>query len=234
MKRAQPQLKSLSIFFPFLNDAQTVQPAIRLAFNVGNKVTKNLEVIALHGGNSKDDTWKQIQLVKKQFPSLKVINRQHNTEGYAVIKHGFSAATKEWIFYTDGDLQYDVRELTKLVRAQHTTQADVVNGYKISRGDSLLRTLLGKAWQLTAIILLKIPIRDVDCDFRLIRRSVLKKISLRSSGAIILEELLIKLTRQGASFAEVPVSHRPRLYGKSNYSPPTLILEKLRVLRNLV
>ena len=224
---SETKLSSLSIFFPFFNDAGTVNAAIDLAYSVGRQVTKNLEVIALHGGPSHDSTWEMIQKAKRRYPRLKVINKKNNTEGYAVIKHGFEGATKDWIFYTDGDLQYDVTELKKLVVTQLKTKVDVVNGYKQHRGDNVLRTWLGTIWQNGARLLFKLPIRDIDCDFRLIRSSLLKKISLRSSGASILEELLIRLQQQGATFAEIPITHRHRTYGHSNYTWWQLVWEKV-------
>jgi glycosyltransferase involved in cell wall biosynthesis len=223
-----PQLSSLTIFFPFLNDAGTVEAAITQAFSVGNRVTKNLEVLAIHGGRSVDNTWSVLQKMQKRFPSLKVLDCTTNTDGYAVIRHGFAAATKSWVFYTDGDLQYAVEELPLLVRAQQTTHADVVNGYKHHRGDTLLRFTLGWMYALWARWLFHLPVRDVDCDFRLIRRSCLRRFQLESKNASILPELLYKLTRCGTLFTEVPVSHRKRVYGKSNYKAFGLLIEKVR------
>lgn len=220
-------LSSLSIFFPFYNDAGTVEKAITDAYEVGNTLTNKLEVIAIHGGSSKDDTWELIRQQGKKHPDLKIIDKRANIEGYAVIKHGFSTASNEWIFYTDGDLQYTLSDLPKLVEKQKSTGADVVNGYKVARGDSALRTLLGKMYQRLSRIVFQLPIRDTDCDFRLIRRSFLKNIRLKSKNASILPELIKKLQHSGATFAEVPVSHFKRSYGTSNYTPLGLFVEKL-------
>jgi glycosyltransferase involved in cell wall biosynthesis len=223
----QKQFPSLSIFFPFFNDAGTVEQAIKEAYFYGQKVTSELEVIALHGGNSTDNTFEQILAQQKKYPHLKIIDRRQNTEGYAVIKHGLKSASKDWIFYTDGDIQYFVEDLLLLVTKQKETQADVVNGYKQTRNDHLGRVLGGKIYQGIAKKLFHLPIRDVDCDFRLIRRKLLDHTSLESRDSSILPELIIKLKKAGASFAEVPVRHRARVYGKSNYRFFSLVKEKV-------
>lgn len=221
------KLNELSIFFPFYNDAGTVEAQIDGAYKIGYQVAEELEVIALHGGNSKDDTYEKILKLKIQYKNLKIINKIDNKEGYAVIKEGFKGATKEWVFYTDGDAQYKLEDLPLLIEKQREKGADVVNGYKIRRSDNFLRVIFGEAYRIFAKNLFSLPIRDVDCDFRLINNNVLKKITLDSKDASILPELIVKLALQNAKFAEVPVRHGPRVYGESNYSLYSLATEKL-------
>ena len=137
------KLPSLTIFFPFLNDQGTVIRQITLAYSVGRLLTDDLEVIAVHGGRSVDKTFEYIVQMKKQFSKLKILRKENNQEGYAVIKLGFHESTKEWIFYTDGDSQYHLEEdLPRLIKKQLKTNADVVNGYKRSRHDDLIRVIL--------------------------------------------------------------------------------------------
>jgi glycosyltransferase involved in cell wall biosynthesis len=221
------KLESLSIFFPFYNDEGTVLEAIELAYEIGGKVANELEVIALHGGASKDRTWEKIVQAKKKWPDLVVVDKSDNTEGYAVIKYGFQKACKKWVCYTDGDLQYDLHDLEKLAVAQLKSGATVVNGYKEKRGDGAVRLWLGNAYATWARWLFQLPIRDVDCDFRLIQRKLFDQFSLESKDASILPELIVKLSRAEAQFAEVPVSHHDRTYGKSNYTLFGLLREKL-------
>lgn len=222
-------IKSLSIFFPFFNDEGTVERQIRIAFQLGEELCgKNFEVIAIHGGRSKDKTRQKIKLMKKRFPSLIYIDKSRNKEGYAVIKHGFAAATKEWIFYTDGDAQYHLEDdLAKFITTQLKTQSDVVNGYKSKRRDPIWRVALGGIYARLARFVFNLPIRDIDCDCRLIRKNMLDKIVLESSDASILPELIKKLDIVGARFTEVPVIHYKRVWGSSNYSALDLIREKL-------
>ena len=136
-------------------------------------------------------------------------------------------ASKDWVFYTDGDLQYYVKELVKLVDKQKKTGADVVNGYKKNRDDNMLRKILGFSYQKISKFLFKLPIRDLDCDFRLIKKSYLRKIDLKSRDSSILLELIKKLEKIGAKFSEVEVSHYYRRYGRSNYKVLDLLKEKV-------
>lgn len=222
------KLKSLTIFYPFFNDAGTVKRQIDQAYKLGNEVAEDLEVIAIHGGPSADNTFEEIKNQKKSYPDLITIDKTNNTEGYAVIKYGFKEASKEWVFYTDGDAQYHIEEdLLKLVENQQKTNADVVNGYKRSREDNFFRIFLGNMYAKISTFLFELPIRDTDCDFRLIRNVFLKKINLESTDASILAELVKKLELVGAKFSEVPVSHFSRIYGTSNYTVLDLFREKL-------
>jgi putative flippase GtrA len=220
------KLSSLSIFFPFYNDEGTVRKQIEQAYEIGKNIADDLEVIAIHGGNSRDNTFSKILEMKKEFPNLIIIDKSDNKEGYAVIKYGFAAATKDWVFYTDGDAQYHLDELPLLVEKQFKTNADVVNGYKKNRADGFVRFILGDLYARFSRFIFELPIRDTDCDFRLIRKSALSKIKLVSQNASILGELIKKLEIAGAKFAEVPVSHYARVYGRSNYTPWELLKEK--------
>lgn len=222
------KLSSLSVFFPFYNDAGTVSQAVDDAYFYGKKVSNNLEVIAIHGGNSKDNTHQAIKAAKRKHPDLIIIDKRDNWEGYAVIKYGFTKATKDWIFYTDGDLQYHLDELKKLVLKQNQTKADIINGYKIRREDSPLRVFLGNVYKTSSKFFFRLPIRDTDCDFRLIRRAFLQKIKLNTHDSSILPELIKKLQNSGAVFAEVLVNHYKRKYGSSNFTPWELLWEKLK------
>lgn len=222
------KLASLSIFFPFLNDEGTVERQIKTAFEMAKELTHDIEVIAIHGGKSRDNTWKKLNEMKKKFPALIIINKEDNCEGYAVIKHGFQKATKEWVFYTDGDAQYHLEEdLPKLIEKMHATGADIINGYKKIRRDDTIRIILGKLYSKCSRRLFGLPIRDTDCDFRLIRRSLVDKVTLDSTDSSILPELIVKLNQIKAKFAEVAVCHYPREYGKSNYTPYSLFKEKV-------
>lgn len=220
-------LPSLTIFFPFFNDAGTVYQLITQAYFFGGQISADVEVIAIHGGASKDHTFDEILKAKAKHPDLVVLDHSDNKDGYGVIRHGFQAATKEWVFYTDGDAQYQLGDLQKLVEDAKETGADVINGFKIQRRDQWLRVLLGKGYQFFCRFFFRLPIRDIDCDFRLMRRKFLQDIPFKGGGASILPELILNLQRRGAKFSEVPVSHYSRVYGRSNYSATKLFLEKL-------
>jgi glycosyltransferase involved in cell wall biosynthesis len=129
---------------------------------------------------------------------------------------GFANETKEWIFYTDGDAQYDPREMKNLVAALRPG-VDVVNGYKISRNDPLHRRIIGRLYHHIVKLAFGFKLRDVDCDFRLIRRSVFDRVQLESTSGTICLEMVKKMQDAGYVFSEVPVHHYHRAYGRSQF-----------------
>lgn len=209
------KLKSLSVFFPCLNDAKSIPTLLEKIYKVLPKITQDFEVIVIDDGST-DNTPEILEGLRKEYKNLRII-RNNKPSGYGgALQTGFKASGKDWVFYTDGDGQYDPGELKKLIdKVNHGT--DVVNGYKIARHDSLLRKSLGGLYNRTLHAFYSIPIRDIDCDFRLIRNSRLKQIELQSKSGAICLELVMKLKNRGAKFAEVPVHHHPRRHGKSKF-----------------
>lgn len=221
------KLNSLSIFFPFFNDEGTVEDAITDAYKYGKEVADRFEVIAIHGGDSKDKTFEMIKKMGGKYPELIIIDKTKNWERYAVIKYGFQKAKGEWVFYTDGDLQYSLKDLKKLVIKQQQTGADIVNGYRTQRSDNIIRVILGSTYRVMARLTFKLPINDLECDFRLIKRAYIEHLHLAAHNASVLLELVKKLELNSAKFAEVKIRHYPRKYGKSTYNPFILLWEKI-------
>lgn len=210
-----PKVKSLSIFFPVYNDAKSIQWLLQKANSVAKNIANDYEILVINDG-SKDNTKSVLELLQSKYKKLKVINHPKNRGYGAALFSGFESSKKEWIFYTDGDGQYDPQELTNLVK-RINKQTDVVNGYKLSRADSAMRKFLGGLYNLLIHFLYSIPISDVDCDFRLIRKSKIQNIKLTTSGGTVCLELILKLQRNKARFAEVGVHHYPRKYGHSQF-----------------
>ncbi|MBN1541614.1 glycosyltransferase family 2 protein, partial [candidate division KSB1 bacterium] len=147
---------------------------------------------------------------------VRVIHHKVNKGYGGALRTGFAQARKRYVFYTDGDAQYDVCELENLVE-KLTPDVDVVNGYKIKRNDPYYRVVIGRIYQHVSRLLFSLPIRDVDCDFRLIRRDLFDRIELFSTSGTICVELIYKLAHSGVRFSEVPVSHYFRASGKSQF-----------------
>lgn len=211
----QKRISSLSAVFPAYNDAGTIPSMILTAVIAMRQVTDDYEVIVTNDGSS-DHTALVLDEMAKNRPELRVIHQPLNKGYGATLRTGFAAATKEWIFYTDGDAQYNPLELVSLVNGlEHGI--DVVNGYKISRNDPLERKIIGKIYHHFVKILFGFKLKDVDCDFRLIRRSIFDQIKLESESGSICLEMVKKFQDAGYRFAEVPVSHYHRQYGKSQF-----------------
>jgi glycosyltransferase involved in cell wall biosynthesis len=147
---------------------------------------------------------------------MRVVTHEHNRGYGGALRSGFAAATKDLVFYTDGDGQYDPAELPNLL-ALMTEDTGLVNGYKLERNDPRHRIWIGNIYNAFARLLFRIRIRDVDCDFRLIRRSLLDEIHLTSTSGTICVELVRKLELTRWRVAEVGVHHYPRLHGRSQF-----------------
>jgi glycosyltransferase involved in cell wall biosynthesis len=145
-----------------------------------------------------------------------VIHHNKNMGYGTALISGFRNARKNLIFYTDGDGQYDVREIHKLLDHLEP-HIDLVNGYKIRRADAWYRIWLGSLYRMSMNRLFKLSIRDVDCDFRLFRHYIFERISLESKSGVICVEMAKKFELAGFQMAEVPVSHYPRKYGRSEF-----------------
>lgn len=208
-------LKSLSIFFPSLNDAKSLPYLIAKTYQTAKKLTREFEIIVINDGST-DDTKEIIQSLQRIYKNLRLVNHPKNSGYGGAVISGFKHARKDWIFYTDGDGQYDPSDLSKLVKKM-SSKTTVVNGYKMNRGDGLLRNLIGKTYNGILQSIFVIPISDIDCDFRLIYRPLLKRIKLAETTGIICLELTLKLKAAGAHFKEVPVHHFPRIFGLSQF-----------------
>jgi glycosyltransferase involved in cell wall biosynthesis len=209
------RLDSVSVFFPAYNDAATIPSMVIASLLTLPKMTEDYEVIVVNDGSS-DHTGEMLQELERVYPRVRIINHIANRGYGGALRSGFKAATKTWIFYTDGDAQYDPRELTRLVDAV-TEETDVVNGYKIARSDPLHRILVGKLYHHFVRVLFGFKLRDVDCDYRLLRREIFDHVELTSTSGTICLEMVKKFQDLGYRFKEVPVRHFHRAHGKSQF-----------------
>jgi glycosyltransferase involved in cell wall biosynthesis len=209
------RVSSISAFFPAYNDGGTIPSMVLTSIMAMRKVTDDFEVIVVNDG-SHDYTGEVLDELAARYPELRVIHHGKNRGYGGALRSGFAAAKKEWLFYTDGDAQYDPLELTELVDGLDEG-VDVVNGYKIARHDPLSRRIIGRVYHHVVRLAFGFRLRDVDCDFRLIRRSIFDNIHLESDSGTICLEMVKKFQDAGYTFAEVPVHHYHRQYGVSQF-----------------
>lgn len=216
-KKYEPSKKTpgITVFFPAYNDAGTIASLVVLADRTLRKLTDDYEIIVVNDGSA-DHTAQVLSELESVYPRLRVIHHPTNRGYGSALRTGFDSATREWIFYTDGDAQYDVRELEVLVPLM-SDEVDVVNGYKISRSDPLHRIIAGNIYCWIVRRAFGIKIRDVDCDFRLVRRSSYDRVRLCSTSGTICVEMIKSFQDAGLRFAEAPVHHYHRAYGKSQF-----------------
>lgn len=206
---------SISAFFPAYNDENSISALVENVAAILQQITRDYEVIVVNDGSS-DGTAAVLDKLAARLPYLRVVHHPRNRGYGGALRSGFEHATKDMVFYTDGDGQYDVAEIANLIPLM-TEDVDVVNGYKRKRSDNRRRIVLGGIYKFLARTLFGLPIRDVDCDFRLMRRTMIQSIELTSTSGVVCTEMIYKLTQAGCRFAETPVHHYPRLHGQSQF-----------------
>jgi glycosyltransferase involved in cell wall biosynthesis len=205
----------LTVFFPAYNDSGTIASMVIRTVKAASKLTSDFEIIVVDDGSA-DGTAEIADELARTYPQVRAVHHPVNRDYGAALQTGFRTATKDLIFYTDGDAQYDPAELSMLW-ARLTPDADMVNGYKISRADPLHRIVIGRVYHHVVSLLFGLKLRDVDCDFRLMRRTIFERINLEKTSGIICVEMMKKIQDAGFRIVEVPVHHYHRAFGKSAF-----------------
>src|ERR1041385_9251189 len=205
----------LSMFFPAYNDGGTIASLVILAVQVAGALTPDFEVIVVNDGST-DSTRAILDELATKYKNVRVVHHPRNRGYGAALRTGFGAATKDLIAYTDGDAQYDPAELPLLWK-EPTPDADLVNGYKISRSDPWHRVVIGRVYHHPVRFLFRLRVRDVDCDFRLLRREIFDRVKLEKDTGVICLEMMRKIQDAGFRVVEVPVHHYHRLHGRSQF-----------------
>jgi glycosyltransferase involved in cell wall biosynthesis len=205
----------VSACFPAYNDAGTIPSMVLMVLKALPQVTADYEVVVVNDG-SQDYTGEVLAELQSFYPALRVVTHARNRGYGAALRTAFGHAAKDWIFYTDGDAQYDPHELIRLAEAVRDG-VDIVNGYKISRSDPLHRVIIGRLYHHFVRLTFGLPLRDTDCDFRLFRRALVERVGLESDSGTIAVEMVKKFHDAGACFVQVPVHHYHRAYGQSQF-----------------
>ena len=214
-RQLNPLVTSVSAFFPCYNDALSIGKLVRDVRESLVESVDDFEIIVVNDGSS-DNSLKVLQELQKEIGELRIVNHEVNRGYGGALLSGFAASNKQWVFYTDGDAQYDAREILRCIDAV-TESSDVIQGFKIGRGDPIHRRVIGRVYHHGVRLLFRLPVRDTDCDFRLIRNAVVNKVRLRSTTGVICVEMMHALNRVDAHFIEVGVSHYHRPHGKSQF-----------------
>jgi glycosyltransferase involved in cell wall biosynthesis len=223
---------TLSIFFPAYNEEENIAATIKTATRVAEEspYIAAYEIIIVDDG-SKDRTAAFARELSNVNPSVRVISHEINKGYGAALKTGLDAARMDYIFFTDADLQFDIVELQNLL--VHIPDYDVVVGYRAPRQDPWMRLLNARGWNMLNRLLFGLHIRDIDCAFKIFKRSLIQNLELKSEGAMINAEILIKLKREGVAIKEAPVSHLPRRAGSPTGAKPSVIFRALREMVTL-
>jgi glycosyltransferase involved in cell wall biosynthesis len=224
------RLSGLSIVLPCFDEQDNVATAVREATAAAELVADAHEVIVVDDGSS-DRTLDAALAEAVLDPRVQVVVHEHNRGYGAALRSGMGAARYEWVFLTDADLQFDLRDLRLFVPL--TASHDLVMGFRMRRRDPWPRRLNARAWNWLVRRTLDVPVGDVDCAFKLIRRDLLEQLTLVSDGATISPELVAKADHAGARICELGVHHRPRVAGRQSGADPRVVVRAMRELREL-
>ncbi len=221
----------LSVVFPAYNDAGTIASMVVAARLAARRLADDYEIVVVNDGSA-DHTAEVLSELESVFPELRVVHHPKNRGYGGALRTGFQTATKELIFYTDGDAQYDPREMESLF-AVWGEGSDFVNGVKIGRSDPLHRAVIGRIYHWFVRFSFGLDLKDVDCDFRLFRRAIFDKVELTKDSGVICVELMKKVQDHGFRIQQVPVHHYHRAYGRSQFFNPQRVIRTLLDLARL-
>ena len=218
---------SISVFFPCYNEQENVGRTVEKAIMVLEELNADFDVIIVDDGSS-DGTGKIAVDIADRDDRVKVVRHRRNLGYGAALQSGFEAATKELVFYTDGDGQFDISEMPPLLELMD--QYDIVSGYRLDRKDSAMRKINGWCWTKLVCLLFGLRIRDIDCAFKLYKREVFDNIELSSTGALIDTEILARAARKGYRITQKGVHHYRRTAGEQSGANLRVILRAFKEL----
>ncbi|MFH1715865.1 MAG: glycosyltransferase family 2 protein [Planctomycetota bacterium] len=221
---------SISVFFPCYNEQENVERTAEKAIRTLERLDADFEVIIVDDGSS-DRTPQIADEISRRDGRVKVVHHQRNLGYGAALQSGFRAATKELVFYTDGDGQFDIEEMPPLLELM--VQYDIVSCYRLNRQDPLVRKINGWCWTRLVCLLFGLKIRDIDCAFKLYKREIFDNIKMSSTGALIDTEILARATRKGYRITQKGVHHYPRTAGSQTGANLRVILRAFRELFEL-
>lgn len=215
---------ALSLVFPAFNEAGNLGELLESALALGRRLSDAFEIVVVDDG-SRDRSAALLGAFRARHPEIRVVTHPSNRGYGAALRSGLRAARGELVFFSDADLQFELTELVRLL--DHTSRLDVVAGYRAPRRDGLGRRLLAAGWGRLVRTLFGVPVRDIDCAFKVFRREVLEDLPIASIGAFVNTEILVRAQAAGFAIGEVPVSHRPRRAGRATGARPRVIVRAL-------
>jgi glycosyltransferase involved in cell wall biosynthesis len=221
---------SITVFFPCYNEQDNVGRVAQSAVDVLEGIKADYEIIVVDDGST-DDTGRIADELAAANDRIRVVHHARNLGYGAALQSGFRAATKELVFYTDGDGQFDMREMPQLLPL--IAQYDVVSCYRMNRQDNILRKMAGWLWTRMTGLIFSMNLRDVDCAFKLYKRAIFDHIKMESTGALIDTEILARIARKGYRITQKGVHHYPRTAGQPTGANPRVILRAFKELLRL-
>lgn len=204
---------SITVFFPCYNEEANVERTTQAALRTCRRISEDFEIIIVDDG-SKDRTGEIADMLATQHSEVRAVHNRPNLGYGGALQKGFREATKTWVFYTDGDGQFDFEEIDKLIDL--LDRFEIISAYRLNRSDSLIRRFNAFGWTTLVNLILGLRLRDIDCAFKIYPRSLFDDIDMRSMGALIDAEVLARAQRLGYRIGQIGVHHYPRTAGEQS------------------
>ncbi|MFY9588786.1 MAG: glycosyltransferase family 2 protein [Actinomycetota bacterium] len=217
----------VSFVLPAHNEEANIATAIERTRAVARRLTSSYEIIIVDDGST-DSTGTIVRAIAETDRKIRLVVHEKNRGYGEALRSGFRESRMDLVFFTDADLQFDLEELAAFL--PWIDRVHVVAGYRIDRKDKKARILAARAWNLIVRVMFYVPVRDIDCAFKLFRRSVFAELDLESVGAMVNTELMVRIARAGYSVVELGVTHYPRTAGKPRGASPRVIWTAFREL----
>ncbi len=225
-----PRPISLSVFYPCYNEEPNVERTTMTALEAVSKITDDFEIIIVNDG-SKDRTGELADRLATEHPQVRAVHNNPNLGYGGALQRGFREATKEYVFYTDGDGQFDFGEIPKLLPL--LDEYDIVSAYRVDRKDPIIRKINAFAWTVLVNVVFRLWLRDIDCAFKIFPRRLFDEIEMRSMGALIDAEVLARAKYRGYRIGQTGVHHYPRTAGEQTGANIRVILRAFKELFKL-
>jgi len=220
----------LSLVFPVFDEEDNLGPLLDASLRLAPKLARDFEIVLVDDG-SRDRSAAIIEARQRLDPRIRLVRHTSNRGYGAALRAGLREARGELVFFSDADLQFDLDELATLMA--HARDFDIVAGYREPRRDPWPRLFIARVWGTLVRRLFDLPVRDIDCAFKIFRRHVLDEISIASIGAFINTEILVRASNANFRIHQVPVTHRRRNHGRQSGAKPRVILRAVMELTSL-
>ncbi|HEX9067642.1 MAG TPA: glycosyltransferase family 2 protein [Ktedonobacterales bacterium] len=223
--------RGLSIVLPAYNEEAVIAETVAQCVSTLSSLAPDYEIVIVNDG-SRDRTGEIADQLAAENPRVKVVHNRPNRGYGGALTAGFDVVTKQLAFFMDSDGQFDITDIARLIRLREEGHR-VVLGYRQHRNDPRLRLINAWGWNTLVSLLFGLRVRDVDCAFKLFDTNLMRVCDVRSEGAMVNTELLVKMRKLGVAFVEVPVRHYPRTHGQATGADVRVILHAFRELLRL-
>ncbi len=223
-------MPTLSLVFPAFNEAENLPALLESALSIGESLGLDFEIVIVDDG-SEDRSAELLEQACARDSRIQAVHHAANRGYGAALRSGLREARGDLVFFSDADLQFDLREIRHLLA--HAEDFDIVAGVRSPRRDPWPRRAIAAAWGILVRRLFDLPVRDIDCAFKVFRREVLEAIPIESIGAFVNTEILARARAAGFEIKQIPVTHHPRQSGRQSGAHPRVIARALIELSQL-